>query len=81
MIATTIMLILIYRSLAKDDERPDTVHYMRHVCNLLLIDLGIKVAGTVLGVLLWPPLVSIGILAAAVFIAVMRRGNPEVIRE
>jgi uncharacterized membrane protein len=77
-IATTVMLILIYKSLAKDDDRQDTVHYMNHVCGLLLVDVGIKAAGMILGVLLWPPLVSIGVLAAAVFIAVMRRGNPVV---
>ena len=75
-IATTGMLILIYRSLAKDDTRPDTVQYMRHVCRLLLIDIGIKIVGTVLGVSIWPPFASIGILIAAVFIAIMRRGNP-----
>ena len=80
-IATTGMLILIYRSLAKDDTRPDTVQYMSHVCRLLLIDIGIKIVGTILGVIFWPPFASIGILIAAVFIAIMRRGNPEVERD
>lgn len=80
-IATTGMLILIYRSLAKDDQRPDTVQYMKHVCGLLFIDIGIKIAGTILGVLIWPPFASIGVLIAAVFIAIMRRGNPEVERD
>ena len=79
-IATTGMLILIYRSLAKDDTRPDTVQYMSHVCRLLLIDIGIKIVGTILGVSIWPPFASIGILIAAVFIAIMRRGNPKVAR-
>ena len=75
-IATTVMLVLIYRSLAKDDRRPETIRYMGRVCRLLMIDIGIKIAGAVLGVLLWPPLVSIGILAAAIFTTIMRRSNP-----
>lgn len=74
-IATTVMLILIYGSLAKDDEREVTVEYMGRVRGLLLIDVGIKIAGTVLGVIFWPPLVSIGVLAAAVFIMIMRGMN------
>ena len=80
-IATTFMLILIYKSLARDDGRPDTVQYMNHICGFLLVDVGIKTVGTILGILFWPPMVSIGILAAAVFTAVMRRGNPVVERE
>ena len=48
---------------------------------LLFIDIGIKIAGTILGVLIWPPFASIGVLIAAVFIAIMRRGNPEVERD
>jgi len=75
-IATTIMLVLIYSSLAKDDKRPETVQYMKQVNRLLLIDIGIKIAGAVLGVMFWPPLVSIGILVAAVFTTIMRLGNP-----
>lgn len=71
-IATTVMLILIYGSLAKDDDREVTAEYMGRVRGLLLIDVGIKVAGTVLGVIFWPPLVSVGVLAAAVFIMIMR---------
>ena len=46
-----------------------------------IIDIGIKIAGTILGVFVWPPFASIGILVAAVFIAIMRRGNSEVIRD
>lgn len=75
-IATTVMMVLIYRSLAQDDKRPQNVRYMGRVRQLLLIDIGIKIAGTILGILFWPPLVSIGILAAAVFITIMRRDNP-----
>lgn len=74
-IATTVMMILIYSSLAKDDAREETVNYMKQVNVFLMVDLGIKIAGTVAGVLFWPPLVSIGILAAAVFIMIMRRSN------
>lgn len=80
-IASTIMLILIYRNLAKDDERPDTVHYMRQVCNLLLIDLGIQIAAMIVGMLFWPPFVSFGSLAAAAFTAARKKGIPEVVRE
>lgn len=47
---------------------------MRTVNGFLMIDVGIKIAGTVIGVLLWPPLVSIGVLVAAVFIMVARKG-------
>ena len=75
-IATTVMMVLIYGSLAQDDKRPGTMRYMGRVRQLLLIDIGIKIAGTILGVLFWPPLVSVGILAAAVFITIMRRDNP-----
>ena len=75
-IATTVMMVLIYGSLAQDDKRPGTMRYMGRVRQLLLIDIGIKIAGTILGDLFWPPLVSVGILAAAVFITIMRRDNP-----
>lgn len=61
-IATTAMLMLIYRSLAKDDARESTVKYMKTVNRLLAIDIGIKMAGAIFGVLFWAPLVSIGIL-------------------
>jgi len=47
---------------------------MKTVNGFLIIDVGIKIAGTVIGVLFWPPLVSIGVLVAAVFIMVARRG-------
>ncbi len=57
------------------------MQYMNHICGFLLVDVGIKTVGTILGILFWPPMVSIGILAAAVFTAVMRRGNPVVERE
>ena len=73
-IATTVMLMLIYRSLAKDDGRVETAAYMKKVVGFLTVDLCIKIAGTVAGVLFWPPLVSIGVLAAAVFIMIARRG-------
>ena len=71
-IATTIMMILIYRSLAKDDPRESTVRYMTTVSGFLMIDVLIKLVCAVLGVLFWPPLVSIGVLAAAVFIMIVR---------
>lgn len=66
-IATTVMMLLIYSSLAKDDTREATVKYMKKVRVSLLIDIGIKAVGTIIGVLFWPPLVSVGILAAALF--------------
>ena len=72
-IATTAMLMLIYRSLANDDDRESTVKYMRTVNAFLRIDIGIKIVGTILGVLFWPPLVSVGILIAAVFIMAARK--------
>lgn len=72
-IATTVMMILIYGSLAKDDPREATLRYMKNVRVSLLIDVGIKTLGTVIGVLFWPPLVSIGILAAALFIMIARK--------
>ena len=72
-IATTVMMILIYGSLAKDDPREATVRYMKKVRISLLIDVSIKTLGTVIGVLFWPPLVSIGILAAALFIMIARK--------
>jgi hypothetical protein len=56
------------------DPREDTVKYMKTVNGFLVIDVGIKIVGTVIGVLFWPPLVSIGVLVAAVFIMVARRG-------
>lgn len=73
-IATTIMLILIYLSLAKDDQSEGAAEYMRTVSRLLVVDVCIKIAGTVIGVLLWPPLVSIGVLIAAMFIMIARKG-------
>lgn len=72
--ATTVMMMLIYGSLAKDDDRESTVNYMKKVNGFLMVDVGIKIAGTVLGVLFWPPLVSIGVLTAAVFIMIVRKG-------
>ena len=71
-IATTITMILIYRSRAKDDPRESTVRYMKTVSGFLMIDVLIKLVCAVLGVLFWPPLVSIGVLAAAVFIMIVR---------
>ena len=71
-IATTIMMILIYRSLAGDDPRESTVRYMKTVSGFLMVDVLIKLVCGVLGVLFWPPLVSIGVLAAAVFIMIVR---------
>ena len=73
-IATTVMLILIYNSLAEDNPHESAVKYMKTVNGSLIIDVGIKIAGTVIGVLFWPPLVSIGVLVAAVFIMLARRG-------
>lgn len=74
-IATTVMMIFIYKSLAKDDEREETVKYMSTVNRFLMIDVGIKAAGAVIGVLFWPPLVSIAVLVAAVFIMIVRATN------
>lgn len=74
-IATTVMMILIYSSLAKDDAHENTVKYMKTVNGSLLIDVGIKIAGTVFGVLFWPPLVSVGVLVAAIFIMIARKTN------
>ncbi len=76
-IATTVMMLLIYSSLAKDDPREATVKYMKKVRFSLLIDVGIKTVGTITGVLFWPPLVSIGILAAAIFIMIARKKNTD----
>ena len=74
-IATTVMMMLIYRSLAKDDGRSETSEYMKTVNGFLLIDVGIKIAGTVAGVLVYPPLVSVGVLAAAAFIMIVRKSH------
>ena len=71
------MMLLIYSSLAKDDTREATVNYMKKVRVSLLIDIGIKIVGTIIGVLFWPPLVSIGILAAAIFIMIARKKKPD----
>ena len=75
-IATTVMMVLIYRSLSKDDRRPETEQYMKRVVSILTIDIAIKAAGVILGLLIWPPLVSVGTLIAALFIAVKRKDNP-----
>ena len=75
-IATTVMLILIYRSLAKDNPKEETVRYMNRVCHILEIDVGIKAVGMILGILFWPPIVSIGILLAAVFTGIARQNKP-----
>jgi hypothetical protein len=40
---------------------------MKTVNGFLMIDVGIRIVGTVIGVLFWPPLVSIGVLVAAIF--------------
>lgn len=74
-IATTVMLILIYGSLAKDDDNESTARYMGQVRRFLLTDIVIKIAGTFLGVIFWPPLVSLGVLAAAIYIMIMRSVN------
>lgn len=74
-IATTVMMMGIYKSLGRDDTRETTVQYMKKVNGFLLTDLGIKTAGTVAGVLFWPPLVSFGVLGAAVFIMIVRKGD------
>ena len=76
-IATTVMLILIYRSLAKDNRRESTAQYMKKINGFLMIDLGIKIAGTTAGLLVWPPLVSIGVLSAAVFIMAARTAGSD----
>ena len=70
------MMLVVYRSLSKDDPRAETVRYMNRVNRYLTIDLCIKAAGIVLGLLVWPPFVSVGIVAAAIFTTVVRRGNP-----
>lgn len=70
------MMIAVYRSLADDDPRPETIRYMTRVDELLAIDLCIKGAGAVLGLMVWPPFVSVGIVASFIFTTVMRRGNP-----
>ena len=75
--ATTVMMMLIYRSLAKDDERESTVDYMKTVNGFLRIDVGIKIAGMVFGILFWPPLVSVGVLIAAVFTMIARKRSRE----
>lgn len=75
-IATTVMMLLVYRSLSKDDPREEVVQYMNRVNELLMIDIFIKVVGAVLGLLFWPPFASVGIIVAAIFTTVMRRYNP-----
>ena len=75
-ILTTMMLILIYNSLADDDRKEWTTAYMTRVNRILMIDVGIKAAGVVLGLLFWPPLISFGILAAALFTTITKRHNP-----
>ena len=75
-IATTVMMVLIYLSLSKDDRRPETEQYMNRVVSILTVDIAIKVAGVILGLLFWPPLVSVGILIAALFITIKRKDNP-----
>ena len=57
-IATTVMLLLIYKSLEKDNPPERTVKYMQAVSRFLRTDLLIKVAGMIAGVLFWPPIFS-----------------------
>ena len=52
-----------------------TVKYMQAVSRFLRTDLLIKVAGMIAGVLFWPPIVSLGVLAAAIFIMTARKGS------
>ena len=72
-IATMIMLYLIHKSLAKDDGRPETVAYMNHICNLMMVSVGMMIVGAVLGMFVWTPLVTIGLLAAAVILTTRRK--------
>lgn len=74
-IATTVMLLLIYKSLEKDNPPERTVKHMQAVSRFLRTDLLIKVAGMIAGVLFWPPIVSLGVLAAAIFIMTARKGS------
>lgn len=77
-VATTVMMVLIYQRLSKDNSnKPETVKYMKRVSRLILIDIGIMTVGTLLGVLFWSPIASIGIIVAALFIIVVRSGDPE----
>ena len=82
-IATMLMLYLIHRSLAKDDPRPETVQYMKHVCSTMMISVVIIIIGAVLGQLLWPPLLALALLVAAVFITVMRKekNSPDTLQD
>ena len=74
-IATTIMMILLYQRLAKDNNNPETVKYMRNVSHLILIDVGIMSLGALLGIFVWSPLASIGIVAASLFIILVKSGD------
>ena len=72
-ILTTVFLTLIYYSLANDNDIPEVCTYLRKVTKLLCIDIVIKLVALVIGVLFYPPIVAIGIVIAAIFIAVGRK--------
>lgn len=72
-ILTTVFLTLIYYSLANDNDIPEVCTYLRKVTKLLCIDIVIKLVALVIGVLFYLPIVAIGIVIAAIFIAVGRK--------
>lgn len=66
-IATTLNLYLLYTNMNKDNEGTGVCSYIAYAERNLRVDLVIKVAGFVFGVIFYPPLIEIGVLAAAVY--------------
>lgn len=67
-IFTTLNLYWLYTSMNKDNAGTGACGYIRYAEKSLRIDLCIKITGFVLGVIFYPPLVEIGVLAAAIYI-------------
>lgn len=66
-IATTLNLYWLYTSMNRDNQGTGACRYIAFAEKNLKVDLAIKLAGFIAGILLYPPLVEIGVLAAAVY--------------
>jgi uncharacterized membrane protein len=71
-ICTTLHLYWLYTSMNRDNKDTGACSYIDFAERNLRIDLVIKIAGFVLGVVFYPPIVEIGVLAAALYMVVGR---------
>lgn len=66
-ICTTLNLLWLYASMDQDNRDTGASGYIVYAKRNLRIDLVIKITGFVLGMIFYPPIVEIGVLAAALY--------------